>query len=161
MASVRTWLVLIICVGTCFLAAFIGSRFTASSVGTWYAQLVKPAYTPPNWVFGPVWSVLYLLMGVAAFLVWQSGPRESAVRIALAVFLVQLVVNVLWSAVFFGARTPLGGLAVIVMLWLAIVLTMVMFARASTAAALLLVPYLAWVSYASYLNLELYRLNTV
>jgi len=125
----------------------------------WYPTLVKPAFTPPSWVFGPVWTALYILMGVAAFLVWQKDLGRRAVRVALAWFLVQLVLNALWSPVFFGLHRIGWALVVIVLLWAAMVVTIRCFSRVSGAAALLLVPYLLWVSFATALNAALWRLN--
>ena len=126
--------------------------------GPWYAQLQKPALTPPDWVFGPVWTLLYLLMGVAAGLVWQKvGLRQA--RVALGLYLVQLALNAAWSWLFFGLHWPGWALVDIGLLWLAIAATIAAFSRISVAAAWLLAPYLAWVSFASYLNFMLWRLN--
>lgn len=131
---------------------------TTPSIGGWYATLAKPAWTPPNWVFGPVWSLLYLAMAVAAWLVWrQVGfPRAAS---ALNLFGVQLVLNVCWSAIFFGAHRPGLAFAEIVVLWLAILATMVAFRSLSRPAAWLLAPYLAWVAFAATLNFSIWRLN--
>lgn len=141
------------------LAGIIGSVFTVSSVGTWYAGLRKPGFTPPSWLFGPVWITLYALMGIAAWLVWRKGLEHRVVRIALALFLVQLVLNTLWSVIFFGAQAPLYAFIEIIFLWLAIVLTMVWFFRVSTYAGILLIPYIVWVSYATVLNGFIWNLN--
>lgn len=141
------------------LAGVVGSIFTTKEIPTWYQGLVKPALNPPSWVFGPVWITLYALMGVAAFLVWQKGWSRKEVRGALAVFGLQLGLNTLWSIVFFGAHAPGAALFIIGLLWLAIVGTMVRFFRLSKPAAYLLVPYLLWVSFASYLNLMIWKLN--
>lgn len=148
-----------ISVGLPLLAGFIGSFFTTPSIPTWYASLTKPALTPPAWVFGPVWTTLFVLMGIAAFLVWKRGLNSKGVRVALGVFLVQLILNTLWSVLFFGLRSPAMALIEIVFLWLAILSTIVFFSRISKASAVLLVPYLVWVSFASYLNYSLYVLN--
>lgn len=141
------------------LAGIIGAWATASSVRSWYPTLEKPWFTPPNWLFGPAWITLYTLMGIAAWLVWRHGSSEPAVRWALALYGVQLVINAAWSPVFFGLRAPGPGLAVIVVLWFAIVATIVAFGRVSSAAAWLLAPYIAWVTYATALNFEIWRLN--
>ncbi len=141
-------------------AGLIGSLFTTPAIPGWYASLEKPEFSPPNWVFGPVWTTLYLLMGTAAFLVWHRGSPASAVRRALSVFWVQLALNAAWSILFFGLRSPLLGLVGIAALWLAIVVTIARFAPLSRLAAWLLAPYLAWVSFAALLNFEIYRLNT-
>lgn len=141
------------------LAGIIGSVFTTSSVSSWYPTLVQPELAPPSWVFGPVWTTLYALMGIAAFLVWKKGWGRRDVRFALGLFLVQLIVNSLWSFVFFGAQNIGGALTVIVLLWVLIVLTIIFFGKLSKTAAVLLVPYLLWVSFASYLNYAYFVLN--
>lgn len=143
----------------CFLAGGIGSIFTTSAIPTWYAGLVKPTFNPPNGVFGPVWSMLYLLMGISLFLVWRMGSSIPGVRIALAFFWIQLLFNTLWSISFFGLRSPLLGLLNIAFLWALILITLVLFMRVNRPAGLLLIPYLLWVSYASALNLAIWRLN--
>jgi tryptophan-rich sensory protein len=150
-------LALITCLAIVFAAAAVGGLFTGTSVSTWYRTLAKPSFTPPDWVFGPVWSTLYAMMGVAAWLVWrQSRP---GVRLALALFAVQLALNVAWSALFFGLRLPGAAFAEVLVLWLAIAATLLAFLRISSVAALLLVPYLAWVSYAAALTFSIWRLN--
>jgi len=143
----------------CELAGIIGSVFTASSISGWYATLVKPPFNPPGWIFGPVWTFLYAMMGLAAYLVYENGPGRPEIRKALTVFAIQLIINALWSIVFFGARQILGAVVVIVLLWVMILLTIRLFSRISKAAAYLLVPYLLWVSFASVLNISLYTLN--
>lgn len=140
-------------------AGFVGSLFTMSQVDLWYATLVRPELAPPNWVFGPVWTTLYVLMGVAAFLVWRRGIHRKGARFALTVFVLQLIVNAAWSIVFFGMEAVGGALIVIALLWVLILLTMFLFSRISKLAALLLLPYLAWVSFASYLNYMIMVLN--
>ncbi len=138
-----------------FSVSVIGGLFTASSVGTWYEGLARPSWRPPNWLFGPVWTLLYAMMAVSAWLVWKKagfGP-------ALLMFAVQLLINGIWSPVFFGAQSLGGGLVVIVALWFAIVGTIAMFWPVSLAAALLLLPYLAWVSFATVLNAAIWRMN--
>lgn len=140
-------------------AGIIGSVFTTPSIPTWYATLVKPALNPPAWVFGPVWTTLFALMGIAAFLVWQHGWYRRDVRIALGIFVGQLVLNTLWSIIFFGLHSPAAAFAEIILLWLAILATIYAFARVSQVAALLLVPYMLWVSFASYLTYMLWMLN--
>lgn len=152
------WVVLVASVAVCELAGIVPSLLTADDVATWYPTLAKPAFTPPSWVFGPVWTTLYLLMGVALYLVWQSD-RGRLRRAALALFAVQLVLNAGWTLVFFGERAIFGGLVVIVALLAAILATIATFARIDRRAAALLVPYLLWVSFATALNVELWRLN--
>jgi tryptophan-rich sensory protein len=137
---------------------FTGSFFTNSSLD-WYQALAKPIFTPPSWVFTPVWTVLYLLMGIAAFLVWRKGLVSAAGKTAAAAFILQLVFNALWVPIFFGAKQPLFAFMDIVMLWLAVITTVVSFKRVSKPAAILLVPYMAWVSFATVLNAGIYMLN--
>ena len=150
---------IVIAVAFCELAGAVGSIFTTPAIPVWYAGLAKPSFNPPNWVFAPVWTILYALMGIAAYLVYEKGPRTTPVRRALAVFGVQLALNTLWSIVFFGARSITGGIVVILLLWASILASIRLFARVSRPAAVLLVPYILWVSFATVLNITLYRLN--
>jgi benzodiazapine receptor len=143
----------------CELAGIIGSVFTTPSIPGWYAALAKPPFNPPNWVFAPVWTILYALMGISAYLVYEKGPRRNEVRKALAVFAGQLLLNTLWSIVFFGAHMILGAAVIIIFLWGMIVASIWLFSRISKAAAYLLVPYSLWVSFATALNISLYVLN--
>ncbi len=147
-----------VCLISCFGAGAIGGVFTQISLTTWYAQLVKPELSPPNWVFAPVWNVLYFLMAIALYRLLISEQRQGR-RLALAFFGVQLLLNITWSAVFFGLRSPGGGLVVIAFLVVAIGVTMFWGRRVSKVAALLLVPYLGWVCFAAYLNYQFWRLN--
>jgi benzodiazapine receptor len=149
----------VVSIVVCQCAGIIGSVFTTPAIPTWYATLQKPAFTPPNWLFAPAWITLYLLMGIAAFLIWRVGLENKRVRMALIIFLVQLVLNSLWSVAFFGMQSPLYGFIVIIILWLAILLTILLFARISAVAAWLLVPYILWVSFASALNISIWQLN--
>lgn len=141
-------------------AGIIGSVFTAPAIAGWYAGLIKPTLNPPAWVFGPVWTTLYALMGIAAFLVWKKGLDRKNVRIALCVFIGQLILNTFWSVLFFGLHRIDGALVEIIFLWLAIFATIIAFFKISKTAAWLLVPYLLWVSFAAYLNFALWTLNT-
>jgi tryptophan-rich sensory protein len=143
----------------CLLAGFIGSMATTPKIQSWYAGINKPSFTPPSWLFGPVWTVLYVLMGIALYLVWRTGLAAKGVKVAIAVFIAQLVLNMLWSFAFFGAESPLAGLVVIAALWIMIVVTIAVFAPVSRPAALLLIPYIAWVSFATVLNAAIYALN--
>ena len=143
----------------CQLAGVVGSIFTTPAIPTWYATLRKPSFTPPNWVFSPVWISLFVLMGIAAFLVWNKGLSDQRVKTALGIFALQLILNVLWSAMFFGLRSPLAGLIEIAVLWVAILLTILYFFRVSEAAGILLIPYFLWVSFAAFLNFSIWRLN--
>lgn len=150
---------LVAAVLACELVGASGSVFTVTSLDSWYATVEKPWFNPPNWVFGPVWTLLFALLGVAAWLVWRAGLGDRAVQVALAAFAAQYVLNVGWSAAFFGLESPAFGLTVITALWAAIVVTGVAFARVDRRAAALLVPYLAWVTFAALLNYEIWRLN--
>ncbi|MDZ7731508.1 MAG: TspO/MBR family protein [Natrialbaceae archaeon] len=142
------------------LVGVSGSVFTAMGLESWYAGLESPALAPPNWVFGPVWTTLFALMGGAVWLVWrQARVQDRNVRIAVGLFAGQFVLNVAWSAAFFGARSITAGLAAIVGLWLAILATIGAFARVDRWAAVLLIPYLLWVSFAAYLNYRFLVLN--
>lgn len=143
----------------CELAGIVGSFFTTPSIPGWYAGLDKPSFNPPNWIFAPVWTILYALMGLSAYLVYEKGPKRKEVRVALAVFAGQLVLNALWSIIFFGAHQILGAAVLIVALWAMILVTIWLFSGISKAAAYLLVPYILWVSFATVLNISLYVLN--
>ena len=148
-------LFLVICLGT----AGLGAVVTDLSVRDWYATLEKPSWNPPNWLFGPVWTTLYIGMAIAAWLVWrQRGLGEG--WLPLTLFGIQLTLNAIWSALFFGFRSPGAAFAEIILLWLAILATIIAFARYSTWAAALLIPYLAWVSFATVLNWTLWRMNS-
>jgi translocator protein len=151
---------LLVACGVSLAAGLIGSFATmGESFNAWYSTIEKPGFTPPNWVFGPVWTILYLLMGVAAFLVWQKGMQLRMVRIALGWFLAQLFLNALWTPVFFGLHQIGWAFVVIVLLWAAIVVTMYGSSRVSKTAVVFLVPYLLWVSFATILNGAIWWLN--
>ncbi|MEI6222335.1 MAG: TspO/MBR family protein [bacterium] len=143
----------------CLLAGGIGSVFTTPSIPTWYAGLQKPWFNPPNWIFGPVWTVLYVLMGIAAYLIWQKGWKKAEVQVALAVFGLQLVLNTVWSIVFFGVHSLGGAFIFVVMLWLSILASIILFWRQVKIAAIILLPYIAWVSFAGFLNWVVWGLN--
>ena len=142
----------------CFSAAAIGGAFTGASVRTWYPELSKPTWSPPDWVFGPVWTILYAMMGISVWLIWRSRGWSGA-PLALGLFAIQLVLNAMWSVIFFGAQNPGLAFAEIVCLWLAIVATVIAFWRHSRLAASLLVPYLAWSTFAAVLNYTIWQLN--
>lgn len=150
---------LIIAIVVSELAGVIGSVFTTPSIDGWYAGIVKPALNPPAWVFGPVWTTLFALMGISAFLIWKKGLERKDVKIALVFFGIQLILNTLWSIIFFSLHSPGGALIEIIFLWLAILATIIIFAKISKPAALLLVPYILWVSFAGYLNFSIWQLN--
>lgn len=143
----------------CELVGILSTPFTISAIPTWYATLNKPVFSPPNWLFGPVWTALYFSMGVSLFLIWRQGLKNKAVKYAVKVFLIQLVVNFLWSILFFGLQSPLLGLIDIVLMFGLIIYSIKLFYPISKIAAYLLVPYLFWVSFASVLNLFIVILN--
>jgi len=150
---------IIICVVLCLGIGLTSGAATASGITEWYAFLNKPFFNPPNWLFAPVWTILYTMMGVAAALVWHQGINHDGVKSALIIFGVQMVFNALWSTVFFGMRQPLYALFVIVTLWILIALCISKFNKINKTAGLLLVPYLLWVSFATVLNFSIYWLN--
>lgn len=142
------------------VAGLIGSVFTTSSVNGWYSTIIRPDIAPPNWIFGPVWTTLFVLMGIALYLVWKKEEtQKKKVRVALHLFATQLILNTLWSIIFFWLQSPGWAFVEIILLWLSIILTILAFAPISRKAAWLLIPYLAWVSFASYLNLQIWLLN--
>lgn len=142
----------------CLLAGVGGAVFTQDSLG-WYFTLHKPLFRPPNWLFSPVWIVLYITMGISFYLIWKKGFSHRDAKYAFVIFIVQLIFNASWSVIFFGGRSIFGGLLVIFVLWLLIFLTIFAFYRINTAAAYILIPYFIWVSYASILNFSIWRLN--
>jgi benzodiazapine receptor len=150
---------LVLSIVICQGAGFLGSLATRPSIATWYKTIAKPSFNPPNAVFGPVWITFYLLMSISLFLVWRQWGAAKGVRPALIIFFVQLALNTLWSVLFFGLRQPGWAFLEIVVLWLFILLTMMVFWRLSRVAGLLLLPYLLWVSFASALNFAIWRLN--
>jgi tryptophan-rich sensory protein len=152
-------LYIVIAVTICLLIGFLAGFATQSSVGTWYATLNKPSFNPPNWIFGPVWTLLYILMGIAAGLVWAKGFYHVWVKTALYYFGFQLLFNALWSIVFFGFQEPFWALLVILVLLILILLTIKWFKIVSKPAAYLLLPYLLWVSFAMVLNYKIWELN--
>jgi len=158
MSGRRSALALFLFAATCFGVSGLGAWFTAGSVGTWYPTLAKPSWTPPAWVFAPVWTALYSMMAIAAWLVWRKrGWREAWG--ALGLFVLQLTLNAAWSPLFFGVRSPAAGLVDIVALWFSVAATFVAFFRISPIAGMLLAPYWAWVSFAAALNAAIWSLN--
>ncbi len=141
------------------LAGLIGSVFTISAIPAWYASLEKPSFSPPNWIFGPVWITLYFLMGLSVYLVWQKIKENKKAKAGLALFWLQLFFNAVWSIIFFGLQSPGWAFVEIIFLWLAIVLTIIAFSKVSRLAALLLIPYILWVTFAAYLNYSIWTLN--
>jgi len=140
----------------CFVAAAIGSIFTTPQIPGWYAGLAKPWFAPPNWVFGPAWTILYILMAIAAWLVWKQ-PKDT--KGALILFFSQLALNFAWSFLFFGARSPWLGLIGVAFMLAAVAITTVVFWRITKPAGMLFIPYLAWTAFAAFLNLTIWRMN--
>jgi len=157
--SVKDAAKLALCIAAPLLIGAAGGLVTAASLQPWYDSLHRPAFTPPSWVFGPVWTALYILMGIAAFIVWQQGGRVAAVRTGMAAFAVQLILNAAWTPVFFGLHSLRGALVVIVLLWVAIVWTIILFRKVSALAAWMLAPYLLWTTFAGVLNAGFCVLN--
>lgn len=161
----------IVSITVCLLVGFVGSVFTTPAIANWYAFLNKPSFSPPNWLFAPVWTTLYILMGISLALVWngikedkkdkkdKKDKTDKRVQTAIIFFAFQLVLNSVWSILFFGLKSPGLALVEIVFLWLAILLTIIKFYKISKIAACLLIPYLAWVSFASILNFAILKLN--
>lgn len=150
---------LIISVIGCELVGLLGTPFTISAIPTWYATLNKPFFAPPNWIFGPVWTLLYFLMGVAFYLIWKQGWDKKKVKTAGQFFLAQLAFNFIWTPIFFGLRSPTLGLIIIAAMWILIFMTIKKFYPLSRWAAYLLMPYLFWVSFATLLNASIVLLN--
>lgn len=142
----------------CQGAGIIGAVFTTSNISTWYFTLNKPVFTPPNWLFGPAWTFLYFLMGISLYLIWQEKDSKQK-KLGLKLFFAQLGLNTLWSIIFFGGHSLVGGLVIIILLWVLILLTINAFHKIKKAASYLLYPYLAWVSFATILNLSIVLLN--
>jgi tryptophan-rich sensory protein len=143
----------------CLIAGSLGSLVTGTGPGSWYAQLAKPLFQPPDWIFAPVWTLLFILMGIALYLIWEQGTERPEVRYAIYVFCMQFALNILWSFLFFGLQSPLLALLDIIVLWWAILATTMIFYKVRKSAAYLLLPYFAWVSFATILNASIYFLN--
>jgi len=159
MEQLPLWVKMIICVVICELIGISSGWATASSISEWYVTLEKPFFNPPNWIFAPVWTLLYALMGIAAALVWDKGIQRSDVKAALGVFAIQLLLNAGWSLIFFGMRNPALALVEILLLLVVLFITIRMFWRIRNRAGALLLPYLIWVSFATILNGSIWYLN--
>jgi translocator protein len=144
-------------IGVCQFAGIIGSIFTASTVSSWYPTLIKPNFSPPSWLFAPVWVLLYFIMGMSLYLIWQNKAKDN--KKSLIIFGIQLILNAFWSFLFFGLKSPLYGLIDILLLLAAIILTIAFSFKISSYAAILLIPYLAWVCFATILNYSIMSLN--
>jgi len=151
----------VIAILICQMAGVIGSFFTADAIPGWYATLVRPEFSPPNWVFAPVWLTLYTLMGISLYLVWNKsrGKKAKAATPALLVFSAQLVLNAIWSIIFFGLQSPFYAFIIIIFLWVLIAGSIYFFYKISKTAAYLLIPYIIWVSFAAVLNYYIWILN--
>jgi benzodiazapine receptor len=143
----------------CQIVGNLGTLFTIQSLSVWYANLQKPDFTPPGWLFGPVWLILYTLMGISMYLVWEKGSRKKEANLSFSLFGIQLFLNFLWSLLFFGLRSPSYGFVCIIALWISIAATIFLFLKTSSGAAALLLPYIAWVSIAAVLNFYIMILN--
>lgn len=141
------------------LTGSVAGLFTTKGVNGWYAAAQKPWFNPPNWLFAPVWTTLYILMGIALYLVWKSGVERKIKKTAIILFVIQLVLNFAWSFIFFSLQQTGWALAELVLMWLAILFTILQFGKISSAAAWLLVPYISWVSFAGVLNYAIWSLN--
>ena len=155
----KTWPKLVASILLCELVGLAATPFTINAIPTWYAALLKPPFSPPNWLFGPVWLSLYFLMGVAFYLIWRQDFHKGKVKVAVIFFIAQLGLNFLWSVLFFGLHSPLLGLIDILGLLVLIILTLRSFYHVYKPAAYLLVPYLLWVSFATILNVAIVLLN--
>ncbi|MBU3926082.1 tryptophan-rich sensory protein [Patescibacteria group bacterium] len=151
----------IISIVVCQMAGVIGSLFTAPAINTWYATLQRPFFAPPNWIFGPVWITLFFLMGIAAYLVWIKWPENKNSKTALIIFDIHLVLNILWSFLFFKLQNPFYAFIEIIVLWVFILITIILFCKISKPAGLLLIPYILWVSFAGVLNYSFWQLNNL
>ena len=153
---------ILIVVVTCLAIGYFSGMATQSSIKTWFPTLIKPSFNPPNWIFAPVWSMLYIMMGIAAGLVWnrmEASKDKELVKKSLIFFAIQLGLNALWSVLFFGLRNPMLALIEIVLLWLMIYETYIKFGKIDKIAGYLFLPYLAWVSFATILNASIWWLN--
>lgn len=158
--GMKNWMKLVISIGIPVAVGAIAGLFTNTEINTWYQDIDKPTWQPPGWVFGPVWTLLYVLMGVAFYLVWKSNAPAKAKRMAITLWVIQLVFNFFWSFIFFRQHQIDWALAEILVLWFFILLTIIYFSRISKLAAWLMVPYISWVSFASLLTYAIYQLNS-
>lgn len=158
--TIKKIICLVLAIGICLLAGYVGSMYTTPSIPTWYAGLQKPELTPPSWVFAPVWTALYILMGFSLYLIWQSGITKKEVQLGLVLFVLQLVLNIGWSYLFFGWHEIIIAFMCLLSLWAILLCTITQVSRFSLIGAALLIPYLLWTSFAAYLNYAIMVLNT-
>jgi tryptophan-rich sensory protein len=159
LVGMKSALLLTISIIICLAAGFLGSIFTQTGAGSWYSNINKPSFNPPGWLFGPVWTFLFILMGISLFLILKQGFSNPAVKTALLIFAAQFILNILWSALFFGMHSPLAAFIEIVILWIFILWTILAFYPISRPASYLLIPYILWVSFAAILNFSIFMLN--
>lgn len=155
----NNFLKLLVSVAVPLLIGFGASFFTITEIGSWYQTIQKPAWNPPNRIFGPVWTTLYIMMGVALFLVWKKESNSNLKKRATFLFAIQLILNFFWSIIFFNQHQIGWALVEIMILWLSILLTIIVFAKIDKTAAWLMVPYISWVSFATILNFTIWQLN--
>jgi len=158
-ATIQSYPKLVAAILFCVMVGSLGSLVTITGPGSWYSTLQKPFFAPPNWLFAPMWITLFVLMGIALYLIWESGTERREVKLALGIFGLQFLLNVLWSFLFFGLKSPLLGFIDILLLWVMIVATIRAFYPVKKNAAYLLIPYIAWVTLASALNGAIYFMN--
>lgn len=140
-------------------AGIIGSFFTAPAIAGWYAELNKPLFNPPSWIFAPVWISLYALMGIASYLIWVKRKKEKLANTALVIFFIHLIFNALWSIIFFGLKNPMWAFFEILILWVMVLILIIIFHKIDKKASYLLIPYVLWVSFATFLNFAIWILN--
>jgi translocator protein len=150
---------LVIAVAIPIAVGAISGFFTVTGVQSWYQTINKPSWNPPNWIFGPVWTTLYVMMGIALYLIWKSDSSDMLKKTAIILFAVQLTLNFFWSFIFFNQEQPGWALVEIIVMWVFILVTIFAFAQVSKPAAWLLVPYISWVSFATILNYTIWKLN--
>jgi len=155
----KKYLKLVASIVICQMAGILGAVFTSNSVDTWYSTITRPDIAPPNWIFGPVWTTLFLLMGISLYIVWNKGLQTRESKVAVSVFGLQLVLNTLWSIIFFGLHNPGLAFIEIIFLWISILASIILFYRISKVSAYLLIPYILWVSFAAFLNYNIWILN--
>lgn len=149
----------VIAIAVCQAAGLIGSIFTAPKISAWYASLNKPSFSPPNWIFAPVWTILFILMGISLYLAWVKLGENRRAKTALIIFAVQLALNILWSFLFFGMQNPFFAFVEIIVLWIAILASIIAFWKVDKKAAYLMLPYILWVSFAAFLNYVIFAIN--
>lgn len=155
----KNWVKLILCIIAIELVGVIGGFFTASSIPLWYDSLIKPSFNPPNWIFGPVWTILYITIGISLYLVWTNKAKSKKKTKFYWAFWIQLILNFFWSILFFGNQNIFGALIEIIFLWMAILATIIFAYKISKPSAYLLIPYWLWVSFATVLNFAIWILN--